>query len=564
MKSIVLEDLANSVMAGDYLKAVELTSTAMEQGVSAREILAKGLSKGMITVSETYAEKGMYLDNIILSAIAFEMSLKYLEPQLKKERKEIPLQGKIVLGVMGGPWTIGKNVVAANLRAHGFDIVDAGSDVSPETIAKKALEVDADIVASAIFLAHTTSDVKKLEEELLRLGIRNKIRTMVSGPAASEKVAAMYGVDAHVKDVIEVVERAKKFMEDIKSEMTSMDRVMTTLKLKEPDRVPVVPFPQRFSAKFAGIPFSKYCSKAEALAKAQVKAYKTFGWDAVVMSTDVAMYAEACGAKSHMPYDDVPRIIKPAIRMGNLEEDFKNLEMPDLSKAGRVTEGIKAVELMKKELGDEVPVIGWTEGPFQGTTLLFGADPALVIILKEEPNLFKEIIEWYADFEFEVAKAMIDAGADIIGSGETAAFFMSPETYLEFAYPFEKRVYQKITNYGAPVLIHCCGFVPQCIPYAPEVNPGGAIQFDYEVDLAWAKSTIGEKMTIMGNLDGNMLALASVEETEKACRDAIRIAAKGGGYWLSYGCEIPKNMPYENVRAMLKVAKTYGKYPLKF
>jgi uroporphyrinogen-III decarboxylase len=131
------------------------------------------------------------------------------------------------------------------------------------------------------------------------------------------------------------------------------------------------------------------------------------------------------------------------------------------------------------------------------------------------------------------------------------------------AFAYEKELYKRITDYGAPVLIHCCGYVPQCIKFAPLVNPGGAIQFDYQVNLKWAKDLIGNKVTIMGNLDCNrVLHLGSKEDVMEACRRAIGDAAPGGGFWLSGGCEIPRDMPYENMDAMLKAIKEYGRYPI--
>jgi uroporphyrinogen decarboxylase len=68
----------------------------------------------------------------------------------------------------------------------------------------------------------------------------------------------------------------------------------------------------------------------------------------------------------------------------------------------------------------------------------------------------------------------------------------------------------------------------------------------------------------MGNLDCNrLLHLGSPIEVEKACRKAIIAAGRGGGFWLSGGCEIPRDMPDENMLAMLRAIKKYGTYPLE-
>jgi len=532
---------------------------AKRKGLTPQEIV-QALSDGITAVSKEYLKKGMYLDDIVLAAGAFELGVQSLPVSTKETKKP---EERVVLGVMGGPWTIGTAIVSANLKAHGFEVIDAGSDIPPEKIAQTALDSNAKIVASAIYLMHSADDVAKLEDILWKMGIRHKIRTILSGPAGSTRLAESLHVDAYVKDVTELIPKVIEFSEDLKTEMTSYDRVMTSLNHKEPDRVPVMPFAQSFSAKFAGIPFSVYCSKAEKIAEGQLKVYNAFGWDALCFSTDGGLYAEACGAKIGFPHDDVPRIAEAALKHGSIYEDFKNLDMPDPMNSGRLTETIKGIEIAKKEVGEDVPVIGWTEGPFQGVALLAGADPMLIFYIMDHPDEFKEILDWYADWQIEIARAMYEAGADIIGAGESGAYFMSPKLFERFVLEPEKKACTKITKMGLPVLIHCCGYVPQCIKYVMETNPGGAIQFDYQVDLAWAKNLIGDKVTIMGNLNYNKLLNATPKQMYEDCVKHIKIAGKGGGYWLAFGCEIPRDMPPENIRAMVRAAKSVGKYPIK-
>jgi len=553
-----LEQITEATSKGDYKSIGKLVRKASRQGYS-REDIIQALSAGLSDVSKKYKIKGMYLDDIIKSAGAFEVGIQSLG--LSDEPKEP--EKKIVLGVMGGPWTIGTNIVSANLKANGFEVINAGSDVSPEKIAQVVKESNARIVATAIYLMQSKGQVEKLENELWKLGVRHKIRTILSGPAGSPAMAAKYNVDAYVRDVNELLKIAKEYSKDLKDEMTSYDRVMTSVKHKEPDRVPFMPFAQTFTAKFAGIPFSAYVSKAEKFVEGQIKVYKAFGWDALCFSSDVGIYAGALGAKVEFPYDDVPRVVKPILSHSTMYKDFQKLKLPDLTKAGRLTESIKAIELAKKEVGDEVPIIGWTEGPFQGITLLSGADPLSLFYILDHVDEFKEILDWYADFEIEVAKAMYEAGADIIGVGETAAYFMSPTFFKQFCLEPEKKACHAIKKLGMVPLIHCCGYVPQCVHFSKETNPGGAIQFDYQVDLAWAKELLREEVTIMGNLNYNKLTVADPKQVSDDCAKRLKIAAEGGGYWLAFGCEIPRELPIDNMKAIMRTLKTSGKYPIQ-
>ncbi|MFW9901654.1 MAG: uroporphyrinogen decarboxylase family protein [Candidatus Thorarchaeota archaeon] len=558
MSENIIEQIIEATFKGEYKLIGRLVRKARRKG-SSNEVIINALSTGLIKVSDKYKVEGMYLDDIIKSAGTFEAGYQSLGLQDESKAPE----ERIVLGVLGGPWTIGTNIVAANLKAHGFEVIDAGSDISPEKIAETVKKSNAKLVASAIYLMQSVKELEKLETELWKQGVRHKIRTILSGPASSKKIAEKLNFDAYVKDVKELINCVKAFSEDLKSEMSSYDRVMTSVKHLEPDRVPFMPFAQTFTAKFAGIPFSVYVSKAEKFVEGQMTAYNALGWDALCFSSDVGMYAEALGAKVEFPYDDVPRIVKPVLNHNSMYNDFKSLQIPNPMKSGRLTESIRAIELCKKEIQEDVPLIGWTEGPFQGVTLLAGGDPMQFFYVLEHPDEFKEILDWYADFEIEVAQSMYEAGADIIGVGETAAYFMSPNFFEDFCLKPEKKVCDAIKKLNMIPLIHCCGYVPQCIHFAKETNSGGAIQFDYQVDLEWAKGLIGKEVTIMGNLNYNKILSITPQQVYEDCTKHIKIAAQEGGYWLAFGCEIPRDLPLENLRAILRATKTAGKYPIQ-
>jgi uroporphyrinogen decarboxylase len=545
---------------------VELCEKAHSAGVEARDIITRGLSKGMVETARRYRSKGMYLDSIIRSAATFQIGVASLQSHLEKEKRASV--GRVVLGVPDGPWTIGKSIVSAVMSAYDFEVFDAGSDVDPRDIAKKAAETKAEIVAVGLYLAHRAAQsAAELEDELVSLGIRHKVRVVISGPCATKKLASERGADAYAEDALAVVTASLGFCQELSAQMTPSNRIATALRLEEPDRVPLLPLSMAFSAKYAGTPYAAYLTEAEALAEAEVKTARAFGWDAAIVSNDVAGSCGAFGAEVTLGKDGLSRITGPAIRLDHAAEDFEKLRQNPpgyyLDK-GRVGMMIEATGLIKAEVGDEMAVVGWTQGPFQGVMALFATNPRVFLLMDNSPDLLVEILDWFGDFQFEYAKAMVEAGADLIGAGESSGYFMSPETFERFVYDPEKKTYARIAALGAPVIVHCCGYVPQCIKFAPEVNPGGAIHFDHQVNLTKAKRQIGDRITLMGNIDtSSVLQLGSPKDVEKACRKAIRAAAPGGGFILSGGCEIPKDMPHENMHAMLKAVQRHGSYPLE-
>ncbi len=118
-----IDEILEAVTAGSYGAIMELCEKAHAAGLQAREIVTHGLSRGMVKTAKLYRKRGMYLDSIVRSAAAFQMGMACLQSHLEEE-KQVPV-GRIVLGVPDGPWTIGKDIVAAVLRAHDFDVFDA-------------------------------------------------------------------------------------------------------------------------------------------------------------------------------------------------------------------------------------------------------------------------------------------------------------------------------------------------------------------------------------------------------------------------------------------------------
>jgi len=565
MTASSLDAAVAGVLSGDPEATAAACREAVAGGMPAREVVTLGLAKGMRTIARDLNRKGMYLDTMLGAAFAFSSGMEAMREKLEQERGMS--EGTIVIGVMDGPWTIGSEIVTAVLRANNFEVVNAGSDVRPEAIVAKAVAAKADIVAVGMYLSYKLDLLRELSERLAAAGLRHKVSLILSGPSGNANIAATHGADTYVRDAEALLARCREIVAARRAEMTSRERVVTSLKLEEPDRVPLVAFSMTFSARHAGVPFCDYVSRGEVMAEAEIKACRRFGWDDVCNSSDVALFAEAVGAQVHMPKDDIPRFVRPAIRVDHPREDFERIRqrpVEEYVQQGRLAELIRAVKYMRQGVGREVAVIGWIEGAFQGTMLLFGADPRALLVMRSDPGLTAEIFSWYNDYAFAAAKAMIENGADIIGCGESIAYYLSPELFQMAALPFEQSLFSRITEAGGKVLIHCCGNVPQCIGFAPDLNPGGAIQFDYQVSLKKAKKQIGDRITLMGNLDCNrVLHLGSKEAVVRATRKAIQDAGRGGGFWLSGGCEIPRDMPYENMDALFRAVREYGRYPLQ-
>ena len=125
------EELNRAVIDGDSEAAVRLTGQAIREGISAAEILDKGLIPGLRQVGEFFAAGEYFLPELIVSGEAVTTALELVEPLLFKAG--IPPMGKFLIGtVQGDVHDLGKNIVVMMLRGNGWEVTDLGVDISPE------------------------------------------------------------------------------------------------------------------------------------------------------------------------------------------------------------------------------------------------------------------------------------------------------------------------------------------------------------------------------------------------------------------------------------------------
>jgi uroporphyrinogen decarboxylase len=143
--------------------------------------------------------------------------------------------------------------------------------------------------------------------------------------------------------------------------MTSYERYLAVCELREPDRVPISPLIMTFAARLAGVSYRDYCRDGEVMAQAQLECIRRFGYDSVNVTSDTVRESEAVGAPVFWQEDEVPGAGgEPFIKD---RRDLKRLRLPDPLGDNRMHEQIRALEILRQELGDNEVVYGWVEAP---------------------------------------------------------------------------------------------------------------------------------------------------------------------------------------------------------
>ncbi len=109
----------------------------------------------------------------------------------------------VIATVKGDIHDIGKNIVKVLLENYGYDVIDLGKDVAPETVVEKVIETHAPLVGLSALM---TTTVVNMEETIKQLrGSCPWCKIMVGGAVLTQEYADMIGADFYGKDAMQSV-----------------------------------------------------------------------------------------------------------------------------------------------------------------------------------------------------------------------------------------------------------------------------------------------------------------------------------------------------------------------
>jgi MtaA/CmuA family methyltransferase len=215
---------------------------------------------------------------------------------------------------------------------------------------------------------------------------------------------------------------------------------------------------------------------------------------------------------------------------------------------------VKGVELLRERVGKELLVEGWVEGPCAESADLRGIS-RLMLDFSDDPEFVRDLFEYTLQVAILFATAQIEAGADIIGVGDAAASLVGPRIYKEFVWPWEKRLVDAIHDKGGRVRLHICGNTRRILEGAGALGCE-MVDIDYPVAMDQARSMTGPGQVLAGNLD----PVRDVRNgsPEKIAQSLAALQEQAGARWIvAAGCEIVRDTPHENVRAMVEFARSH-------
>jgi 5-methyltetrahydrofolate--homocysteine methyltransferase len=126
---------------------------------------------------------------------------------------DVPPAGKVVVGTVEGDLhDIGKNLVVMMLEGAGYEVVDAGIDVSPEEFVDTVARANPHLLGLSALLTTTMPVMQETIDSLTEAGLREKVKVMIGGAPVNQGFAEEIGADGYAADAAGAVDLARSLV----------------------------------------------------------------------------------------------------------------------------------------------------------------------------------------------------------------------------------------------------------------------------------------------------------------------------------------------------------------
>jgi 5-methyltetrahydrofolate--homocysteine methyltransferase len=206
----IIKEIFQGIMDGQQKDVETKVQKALAAGLPPKTILDEGMIAAMTEVGRLFEQGEFYVPEMLIAARAMQAGLAVLKPHLKEAN--VATAGKVAIGtVKGDLHDIGKNLVGMMLEGAGFEILNLGTDVSPEKFVEAADSVD--IIALSALLTTTMTSMKATIDALQAAGKRDHVKVIIGGAPVTEEYAQRIGADGYAPDASRAAALARSLIQ---------------------------------------------------------------------------------------------------------------------------------------------------------------------------------------------------------------------------------------------------------------------------------------------------------------------------------------------------------------
>jgi corrinoid protein of di/trimethylamine methyltransferase len=203
----ILNEISEMLQEGNAKEVEALVQQAIDEGISAKDILEQGLLYGMGVIGGKFRNNEVYVPEVLVAARAMNMGAQILKPLLADSGMQAT--GKVVLGtVKGDLHDIGKNLVKMMMEGKGLEVIDIGMDVEPAKFIEVAQAEGCKVIACSALLTTTMGAMREVVEAAKAAGIRDQVKIMIGGAPVSQSFCDKISADIYTEDAASAADMA--------------------------------------------------------------------------------------------------------------------------------------------------------------------------------------------------------------------------------------------------------------------------------------------------------------------------------------------------------------------
>jgi MtaA/CmuA family methyltransferase len=333
--------------------------------------------------------------------------------------------------------------------------------------------------------------------------------------------------------------------------MNGRERILAMIDGKPVDSLPFMPITMMFAGDRIAAQYRDYATDCQVLVEGQVHTAEEFDFDYVNTMSDPAGEAADCGAPVKF-FPNQPPALDEQNALLTDKSKLMGLKVPDPYSSPRMGNRLRALGLYRRRVGKERLIEGWIEGPAAQAADLRGINNLMTDFF-DDPSFVIELFQFVLKLELTFAEAQVAEGAELIGVGDAAASLVGPKIYQEFVWPYEKRMMDGLLALGARTRLHICGNTRPILKLMGQLGCD-VVDLDSLAPMAEGRAAMGPDQVLLGNIDPvRVLRNGTPGEVYAAVAECHQQA--GSRFIVSAGCEVPRDTPVENLRAMLRYAR---------
>lgn len=290
------------------------------------------------------------------------------------------------------------------------------------------------------------------------------------------------------------------------------------------------------------------CRQPELAAEVTLQPVNKLEVDAAILFSDLLLPFEPMG----LPFDFVKGegpIIHTPIRTDGDVARLSNFDPSD--GLGHV---LKTISILRKDLQDRVPLIGFAGAPFTLASYAIEGGPSknygkTKTLMYSEPATWHRLCETFATNIAEYLLAQIEAGVQAVQLFDSWVGALNESDYREFILPHTQSILRTVSAKEVPVL-HFGTSTSNLLEIMSEAG-GDVIGVDWRIPIDRAWKLVGTNKAIQGNLDPTLL-LGPPERMLAATRDILHKVNGRPGHIFNLGHGILPETPVENVQELAR------------